>query len=357
MGRKRTGIFYEIAKYTGIALIVFLLIGCGIMLSNVLDLRAEADQMAKVTPTPTPHMDSVMAVTPDPSAPTPSAISMIKTGAKGNEVTALQQRLKELGYYAGEVDGQFGPATRDAVTYFQNQHGLDADGIVGPATRDMLNSNSAQVAIPTPSPSPSPTPATTGGLPLLVNRANPLPADYAAENLVYLKDACPSDLVTIKGNDIQGNATAVAALNTMLRAAHGDGLTLWQVSAGYRSVAYQQTLFDAKVAEYQSEGFSKEKAISATRQTITDPGSSEHHTGLAFDITVPGETFKYTSQSKWLAEHCWEYGFIIRYQEDKTAITGILAEPWHVRYVGIDHSIPMRDDNLCLEEYIAALTQ
>ena len=96
-------------------------------------------------------------------------------------------------------------------------------------------------------------------------------------------------------------------------------------------------------------------AVSATRQTVADPGTSEHHTGLAFDITVPGTIFKGTPEQKWLHKHCWEYGFVIRYQEDKEKITGYLAEVWHVRYVGLPHSIDMRNRNLCLEEYVGIL--
>ena len=103
---------------------------------------------------------------------------------------------------------------------------------------------------------------------------------------------------------------------------------------------------------YRAEGFTQEKAVSATRNTVADPGASEHHTGLAFDITVAGTIFKGTEQQIWLHKHCWDYGFIIRYQEDKEDITGFLAECWHIRYVGLPHSTEMRDRNLCLEEYL-----
>ena len=132
-----------------------------------------------------------------------------------------------------------------------------------------------------------------------------------------------------------------------------DGLRVWQISAGYRSVAYQQQLFDNQVYAYRQDGMTHTEATAKTRQTVADPGASEHHTGLAFDVTVPGEQFSNTRQSVWLAQHCWEYGFIIRYPIDKVNITGISYEPWHVRYVGVEHSIRMRDEKLCLEEYIA----
>ncbi|MEG0125230.1 MAG: M15 family metallopeptidase, partial [Clostridia bacterium] len=110
-----------------------------------------------------------------------------------------------------------------------------------------------------------------------------------------------------------------------------------------------------RVKEFEAQGMNHKKAVSATSQTVADPGTSEHHTGLAFDITVKGTTFKGTEQQKWLQKHCWDYGFVIRYQEDKEAITGFLAECWHVRYVGLNHSIAMRDGNLCLEEYLGTV--
>jgi LAS superfamily LD-carboxypeptidase LdcB len=109
------------------------------------------------------------------------------------------------------------------------------------------------------------------------------------------------------------------------------------------------------VAAYVADGKKRADAISATKLTVADPGASEHHTGLAFDITVPGTTFKGTDQEKWLAANCWEYGFIIRYQEDKQKITGYIAESWHIRYVGLPHSTVIRDHNWCLEEYLEQL--
>ena len=85
---------------------------------------------------------------------------------------------------------------------------------------------------------------------------------------------------------------------------------------------------------------------------MQEPGCSEHQLGLSFDINVPGRSFKGTKQCTWLHEHCWEYGFILRYQEGKEAITGFKAEAWHYRWVGLEHARRMKEENLCLEEYI-----
>ncbi len=279
--------------------------------------------------------------TPAPTA-TPSVIKM---GDDNDAVKALQSRLKELGYYSGSIDGDFGGGTEEAVRLFQSQSGLDADGIAAEKTLGLLFSADAKQAVATPTPDPN-------AMPILVNRTHPVDKSYKPSNLVLLRKALDSSLVYVKGSQIEGDKTAVKALETMFKAAKDEGVTAWQVSAGYRSPKYQQELFDKQVKAYRSEGMSKEKATSATKLTVAEPGQSEHHTGLAFDITVAGTTFKGTEQQKWLAKNCWDYGFIIRYQEDKEDITGFLAECWHIRYVGTSHSVKMRDKNLCLEEYL-----
>lgn len=193
---------------------------------------------------------------------------------------------------------------------------------------------------------------TADGLPLLVNRDSPLPDDYQPQQLVNMRDYCDSSIVSIKGSEIEGEQIAVDALLAMLMQAQSEGLTSWQISAGYRSVAYQQKLFDDKVYSYRQQGMTGAQARSAARKLVAEPGCSEHHTGLAFDITVPGTSFGGTKQAKWLGEHCWEWGFILRYPADKTAITGITNEPWHFRYVGVDASMEMRETGECLEEYV-----
>ena len=339
-------------KTLGLCALAVLLIASVVLGVRVYGLLDMTQLEMSLTPTPVPSGGNIMAVTIDPAAPTPAP--MLRHGAQGEDVKALQARLQTLGYYSGAIDGQFGSGTREAVAWFQRCNGLDADGIVGEATSGALYSPEAKPA-PSPDEATAAVPALAdANAPILVNRTNPLPDGYQPKELVNLSEYCDGSVVIIKEEGTQAERAAADALMAMLRAAHQDGLTVWQVSAGYRTEAVQQGLFDEQVAKYMNENdLSQEDAVSATRLTVAEPGTSEHQLGLALDLTVPGRFFKDTEQAAWLAEHCWEYGFILRYTKEKEKITGFLAEPWHVRYVGVEHAVAMRDSGLCLEEYLA----
>ena len=337
-------------KLIGLVATTILAVAALIMGIRVAGLVQLTREEAGRTPTPSPRIGNIMAVTIDPNAPTPAPV--IRHGAQGEAVKELQARLQSLGYYSGEIDGQFGPGTRDAVTLFQQWNGLEADGVVGSETSARLYSADARPMTATAPPSAAPA-WSSADMPLLVNRTNYLPEGYQPSELVNMADYCDSQVVRIKTADIRGERVAVDALMTMLRAAQAQGIEVWQVSEGYRTLEDQQKLFDDQVAVYiRDNGLSRTDAESATRKTVADPGTSEHHLGLAFDITVPGVSFKGTEQAAWLAANCWDYGFILRYTEEKESVTGFLAEPWHIRYVGVEHAAVMRDENLCLEEYL-----
>ena len=289
------------------------------------------------------------------SAETLQAQGILSVGAKGEDVTRLQQRLKDLGYLDGKVDGQYGGGTKRAVIAFQRMHGLTTDGVAGQETQEKLYAEDAKHA-----PDGSPVNVLEGDVPMLVNKDNPVPSGefFVPADMVQLNKELSSKLVTIKYKKTRGVKAAVEALKAMLEAAKADGIGKWQISAGYRSWDDQVNMLNSKVRSYQKshKDWSSSKARRAALRTVAEPGCSEHHLGLAFDINKKGSSsFAGTKQSNWLNEHCWEYGFIIRYQKEKEKITGFEAEPWHIRYVGVEHALYMRDHDLCLEEYVQGL--
>ncbi len=309
---------------------------------------AGAESTAEATEQPTP------TVTHTPAELQVQGIFTV--GASGDEVTRLQQRLKDLGYLNGKVDGKYGGGTKRAVISFQRRNGLKTDGVAGETTLAKLYADDA-VAAPE---NTEPVDVLAGEVPMLVNADHPVDEYFVPADLVYLKDVLDKKLVTIKYKKTQGVRTAVEALQTMLEAAKEDKITKWQISAGYRTWDDQVKLLNAKISSYRKKNkdWSSSKARRAALKSVAEPGCSEHHLGLAFDINVKGaKTFSSTKQYKWLKENCWDYGFIMRYTKEKEKITGFTAEAWHIRYVGVNHAKYMQEHDLCLEEYIEGIEE
>ncbi len=299
--------------------------------------------------TPTPSPSPVPTKTPPPAPteiPQPTAITYatLRKGSSGPSVKKLQQALIDLGYLTGNADGSFGSNTLNAVVQFQAVNGLAADGLAGNQTQTLLFSGNALPASEAPEMDYL----------LLVNRDNKLDKHFAPTDLVKIEDVIPASVLKVKYKGTQANKTAVEALYRMLEDAIEEGIGDWQVSSAYRTHSEQQALVDQSVNNYKKNNpsWSKARCLSATYQTVAPAGTSEHQTGLAFDITVPGVSFTGTKQQKWLHEHCYEYGFIVRFTEEKQSKTGFLAESWHFRYVGIEAAQVMTFNNWCLEEYV-----
>lgn len=151
----------------------------------------------------------------------------------------------------------------------------------------------------------------------------------------------------ISYDPIQMREVAADALCALFDAAEEDDIYLYAHS-GYRSYRTQNTMYYNRLKKNNG----KDDGV------VAYPGSSDHQTGLGIDVINKAgigkkftEAFGDTKHGKWLAENCWDYGFIIRYQKGKGDLTGIIYEPWHLRYVGVQVAQYMRDQNLCLEEF------
>ena len=190
---------------------------------------------------------------------------------------------------------------------------------------------------------------------VLVNAAHRLDADYQPDNLQDIADRAPS-----KKGSMKLAAPAAEAYVQMIDAYRADHKQAIYSISGYRDYAYQKHLFLSKLNSRQQAGQSYSAAFRNTLLYTAQPGTSEHQTGLAIDLSTNAalsNNFRNTVQGKWLLANCWDYGFILRYDENKTKETAIAYEPWHYRYVGLPHSLIMRDNDWVLEEYISALQQ
>lgn len=169
-----------------------------------------------------------------------------------------------------------------------------------------------------------------------------------------IENVLSADIVKVKYSGTKADRTATEALGQMLSAAIADGVSNFQISSAYRTYSEQQKLVDNSVAKYRKNNpdWSRDRCLSATYNTVAPAGTSEHQTGLAFDITVPGVSFTGTQQQKWLHAHCAEYGFIVRFTAEKQKLTGFVAESWHFRYVGQEAAAVITQNGWCLEEYV-----
>ena len=298
------------------------------------------------TPTPAP-----VSVTPTPTAaptdtpkPTKAPMRTLKKNFTGEDVKQLQQALIDLGYLNASAYGTFGTNTEEAVIRFQAVNGLSADGLAGVKTQELLYSGNALSADQAPKPD----------FLMLVNRQHNLGKNDAPTYLVTIESVLSADIVKVKYSGTKADRTATEALGRMLSAAIADGLSNFQISSAYRTYSEQQKLVDNSVAKYQKNNpdWSRDRCLSATYNTVAPAGTSEHQTGLAFDITVPNVSFTGTAQQKWLHEHCAKYGFVVRFTADKQKLTGFVAESWHFRYVGVEAAQTMTQNSWCLEEYV-----
>lgn len=178
---------------------------------------------------------------------------------------------------------------------------------------------------------------------VLVNRDNPMQTGYIPK-LVDLK---PDYAVDVRIAD---------AAKKMLADAKKEGLNVIICSA-YRSVERQKQVFNESMQERMNKGMDYWSAYKDTSLSVLDPGTSEHALGLALDLisnqyTNLDKKQEETKEAKWLAANCHKYGFILRYPPNKTDITGIIYEPWHYRYVGVEDATKIMELGVTLEEYL-----
>ena len=129
------------------------------------------------------------------------------------------------------------------------------------------------------------------------------------------------------------------------------------ICSAYRTWDKQQALFDNKIQRLENEGMDADTARVEAAKVVAVPGTSEHQLGLALDIIDTGytnldEEQEDTATQQWLMAHCWDYGFILRYPNGTTDITGIIYEPWHYRYVGRTAAAQIHELGVTFEEYI-----
>lgn len=173
---------------------------------------------------------------------------------------------------------------------------------------------------------------------ILVDRNHYIPNNYQVE-------------LTELSNGKKVDSRIYPELQQMFNDARAEGLALF-VREGYRTTEEQQKIMDEKINEYEKQGYSAKEAKKRAEKYVAIPDTSEHQLGLSVDINADTDKCSSEKVYQWLDENAYKYGFVKHYPEDKTDITGISNEPWHYRYVGTTVAKIMKEENLCLEEYL-----
>ncbi len=173
---------------------------------------------------------------------------------------------------------------------------------------------------------------------IITNKFNPISDKYKVNTKLC------------RGKEI--DADVCDHLEQMIVDARKDDIILW-ISSGYRSVELQSKLFYNQVAREKNKSVITDEEAEKRAQTVVAlPRTSEHNTGLAVDFNGVQDDFYTKKEYKWLMDNAHRYGFIERYQQKWQDKTGVIYEPWHFRYVGVENSLLIKESGLSLEEYV-----
>ena len=192
----------------------------------------------------------------------------------------------------------------------------------------------------------------TGAPILLVNPWNPVPDGYEPDLVPLSTD------ISVEGSQV--DRSCYDALLAMINDCNKECPKVC-VASSYRTHEYQTNSYNRKVQYYLDKGYSQADAEKEAATIIARPGTSEHQLGLAVDIIDTRiwdlvEEQETLPAQQWLMENSWKYGFILRYPKNKIDVTGIIYEPWHYRYVGVEVAKELHDSGLTLEEYLLRLS-
>jgi len=172
---------------------------------------------------------------------------------------------------------------------------------------------------------------------VLVNKYNYLDENYIPNDLEIISDKCNV------GTNYYLRHEARIQFERLCNDAKKDNIYIYNLS-GYRSYEKQQKVYNNKLVN---------KDVKEIDSISARPGNSEHQTGLTVDINLLSKEFDKTNEFNWMINNSYKYGFILRYPKDSQKITGYDYEPWHYRYVGIEHALKIHNENITFDEYYA----
>lgn len=294
---------------------------------------------ATARPTDTPVATTPSEATPEPTpmpSPAPKPIPTVSFVGQGVCTASESVNIRESADKDSTVVGTLSAGeTADIIAYEDEWSKVLYDGITGYVSRDyLINRHTPDVDVPM--------------------------GDWAAvfvNSTHLLPDGFEVKLSDFEGGQV--DARILDICEAMFADAKADGIDFKLVDA-YRSYETQNAQYQKKVNSYIAKGYNREDAEVKAATITARPNTSEHQTGLALDIVTPSYSkrdkgFANTDVFKWLNANAQDYGFTLRYKQDKQEFTKVIYEPWHWRFVGVEAAKAMKQSGECLEEYMGML--
>lgn len=318
-----------------IGLLLMLCGACGDNDENELPTQAMATLTPLLIPTvvPTTSPETLPEITPEPTPePTPAVSYIGQAVCTANEHVNIRESAGKGSAVLGTLAAG---KTADVIAYEDGWAKVSYDGITGYVSRDYL------IGAHTPDIEPP----MGDWARILVNPSHLLPDGFEVA------------LADFEGGQVDAHILDIC--NEMFADAAADGVEFVLVDA-YRSNDRQSELYQQKVNSYIAKGYAREDAEVQAATITARPNTSEHQTGLALDIVTPSYTkrdkgFAKTDAFQWLNANAQDYGFTMRYKQDKQAFTKVIYEPWHWRFVGAEAAKAMKQSGECFEEYTGML--
>jgi len=289
-----------------------------------------ATPIATTSPEPTPKPTPSPSPTPEP---TPTLNFVGQAVCTANEYVNIRENADTNSPVVGTL---LAGETANVIAYEDDWVNVSYDGIAGFVSRDyLITRHTPDIDVPM-----------GDWAKVLVNPTHLLPEGFEVE------------LADFEGGQV--DARILEICEAMFADAKADGIDFKLVDA-YRSFETQNAQYQKKGTSSIAKGYSREDAEVKAATITARPNTSEHQTGLALDIVSPSYTkrdkgFAKTDAFKWLGANAQDYGFTLRYKQDKQEYTKVIYEPWHWRFVGVEAARAMKQSGECYEEYMDELT-
>lgn len=265
--------------------------------------------------------------------------SVVVKNTRGPDVKLVQEFLSYMdpNFDKNNITGYFGPITETFISDFQKENNLTVTGFVDVKTKEFINNLFLNDLCPSKTED-----KIINSTLFNVNKNQKIITDYIPPGLIIFPDSIKTNKIVCLRADV------IPYLEKMVQDAKQEGFEI-RVTSGFRRENLQEyiySIWESVMGE-------------SVNEEVAKPGHSEHQLGTTIDITGKSNNFEQvdlkfenTSEFKWLVRNAYKYGFVMSYPKGKETVTGYNYEPWHWRFVGVEHARNIFRENITVYEYL-----